>query len=78
MRFTEFAGSKYVKSNPEGSYKKIRKLLSEERTVLFIGLPFQCAALKKATEKSIKGHLYTVDLICHGTPSPKVWDSLFT
>lgn len=74
----KFAGSKYVKSNPEGTYKKIRKLLSEDRTVLFIGLPCQCAAVKKAIEKSSKGNLYTVDLICHGTPSPKALDSFFT
>lgn len=74
----KFAGSKYVKSNPEGSYKKIKKLLNEERTVLFIGLPCQCAAVKKATEKSTKGKLYTVDLICHGSPSPKVLNSFFS
>ena len=74
----KFVGSKYVKSNPEGIYKKIRKLLSEEKTVLFIGLPCQCTAVKKATEKSNKGSLYTVDLICHGTPSQKVLDSFFT
>lgn len=66
-----FAGSKYVKSNPAGVYKEIRKYLNSDRMVLFIGLPCQCAAVKKATAQSKKGQLYTVDLICHGTPSPK-------
>lgn len=73
----KFAGSKYVKSNSEGCYKKIRKLLSDGRTVLFIGLPCQCAAVNKTTEKSNRGKLYTVDLICHGTPSLKALDSFF-
>lgn len=63
----EFAGSKYVKSNPIGIYRKICDKLKTNK-VLFIGLPCQVAALKNF----IKDHsnLYTVDLICHGSPSP--------
>lgn len=63
-----FAGSKYVKSNPEGVYKKINKYLMDGKKVLFIGLPCQAAAIRLYN----KNHalLYTVDLICHGTPSP--------
>ncbi|MGN1167495.1 MAG: Coenzyme F420 hydrogenase/dehydrogenase, beta subunit C-terminal domain [Lachnospiraceae bacterium] len=72
-----FAGSKYVKSNPMGVYKKIKEQLNGEKTILFIGLPCQCAAVKKATEKVQKGKLYTVDLICHGTPSPKTLNAFF-
>ena len=41
-----FAGSKYVKSNPEGIYKKIAQKLKEGNKVMFIGLPCQVAALK--------------------------------
>ena len=63
-----FAGSKYVKSNPEGVYEKIKKYLVNGKKVLFIGLPCQASAIRLYT----KDHalLYTVDLICHGTPSP--------
>lgn len=64
-----FAGSKYVKSNPTGIYKKIQERLKTDK-VLFIGLPCQIAALKNFVKK--QDNLYTVDLICHGTPSPKV------
>ena len=71
----DFAGSKYVKSNPTGVYKGIRKYLNNGRTVLFIGLPCQCAAVKKATVQITKGQLYTVDLICHGTPSSKILET---
>ena len=73
----KFAGSKYVKSNPTGGYKIIKAQLNEDKTVLFIGLPCQCAAVKKTTEKVKKGTLYTVDLICHGTPSPEILNSFF-
>lgn len=64
------SGSKYVKSSPKGIYKKIRKLISEGKKVLFVGLPCQCAALHNYIGKSEL--LYMVDLICHGTPSPKL------
>ena len=63
-----FAGSKYVKSNPEGIYKKIQERLKTDK-VLFVGLPCQVAALKCYI--SHHENLYTVDLICHGTPSIK-------
>lgn len=64
------SGSKYVKSNPSGIYKSIKKKLLENEKVLFIGLPCQVSALRNFT-KTINGEkLYTIDLICHGTPSP--------
>ncbi len=66
---SKFSGSKYIKSNPHGVYEKLKGLLDGGKKVLFIGLPCQVAALKKY----VKDHhlLYTVDLICHGTPSPQ-------
>lgn len=62
----EFSGSKYVKSNPEGIYKKIQTQLKKDK-VIFIGLPCQVAAVKNYIKK--QDNLYTIDLICHGTPS---------
>ncbi len=67
-----FKGSKYVKSNPEGIYKKIKLYLKENKKVLFIGLPCQVAAVKNFVGKISDQNLYTVDLICHGTPSIKL------
>ena len=64
-----FAGSKYVKSNPAGIYRIIKERLKTDR-VLFIGLPCQVAGLKNYIGEN--NNLYTIDLICHGTPSPKV------
>lgn len=67
-----FCGSKYVKSNPSGVYKEIKELLNNGVKVLFVGLPCQVDAIKQFVGKKLWTNLYTVDLICHGTPSPKL------
>ena len=70
----KFIGSKYVKSNPIGIYKEIKSRLKREEKVLFIGLPCQVAALRNFISADLSDKIYTIDLICHGTPSPKVLD----
>lgn len=70
----KFIGSKYVKSNPIGIYKEIKSRLKREEKVLFIGLPCQVAALRNFISTDLSDKLYTIDLICHGTPSPEVLD----
>lgn len=69
----KFTGSKYVKSNPQGVYSKIASILRSGKKVLFLGLPCQVSALKKYIGNS--DNLLTVDLICHGSPSPKLLDT---
>lgn len=64
-------GSKYVKTNPQGVFKSVRDALRAGREVLFVGLPCQVAAMRNYTGK-FSERLYTVDLICHGTPSPEL------
>lgn len=71
-RARKFAGSKYVKSNPIGVYKKIRSLLYRNEKVLFLGLPCQVAGLKNYLNSKEHNNLYTIDLICHGSPSPQI------
>lgn len=73
----QFTGSKYVKSNPTGVYKRIKKDITEGNRVLFIGLPCQVSAVKELVGEGGSGSLYTVDLICHGTPSPKLLENYF-
>ena len=68
-------GSKYVKSNPVGSYKQVTALLKSGEKVLFIGLPCQISAIRNFVPASLRTRLYCVDLICHGSPSPRVLDS---
>ena len=66
-----FAGSKYVKVSTRDIYKSIKTKLVENEKVLFFGVPCQVAGLKLYLQKEYP-NLYTVDLICHGTPSEKV------
>lgn len=65
-------GSKYVQSHIRESYKQARTFLKENREVLFSGTPCQIAGLKRFLCKEYN-NLKTVDVVCHGVPSPKVW-----
>lgn len=68
-----FTGSKYVKSNPKGIYGQIKRDLKNGYKVLFVGLPCQVAAVAQFCENAF--NLFTIDLICHGTPSPKLLEN---
>lgn len=65
-------GSKYVQSDMENIYLEIYKELLKGEKVLFSGTPCQVAALKKFIRKEYS-NLVTVDLICHGVPSRKMF-----
>lgn len=64
----QFAGSKYVKSDAQKAYAIIGQLLGEGKKVLFVGLPCQSAGVLNYFRND--ENLFTIDLICHGTPSP--------
>ena len=68
----KFRGSKYVQSKPGLIYKEIRKLLIANNEVFFIGTPCQVAGLRSFLGKDY-ANLFTVDLVCHGVPSPKLF-----
>lgn len=67
-----FMGSKYVQSRMGGTYIKVRDFLKQGRLVLFSGTTCQVYGLKSYLGKPYQ-NLITIDLICHGVPSPKVW-----
>lgn len=64
-------GSKYVQSDIGTSYLDVKKLLENGNFVLFSGTPCQVAGLKSFLRKDYE-NLLTVDILCHGVPSPKV------
>lgn len=66
-------GSKYVQSDLYASYEDVRYWLQEGRKVLFTGTPCQVAGLHKYLDKAYDG-LVTVDMLCHGAPSPGLWE----
>lgn len=67
-----FRGSKYVQSRMGDCFSKAKSFLDQGKKVLFSGTPCQIAGLKRFLRKEYN-NLLTVDFICHGVPSPKVW-----
>lgn len=65
-------GSKYVQSDIENTYKEAQDILKTGRIVFFTGTACQIAGLKQFLGKDYD-NLYTADVLCHGTPSPKLW-----
>lgn len=65
-------GSKYSQSSIGKSFKEIKDLLESNKEVLFSGCPCQVAGLKSFLGKEYD-NLKTIDLVCHGIPSPKAY-----
>ena len=70
-------GSKYIQSSIDDSYKDAQMWLKKGRKVLFSGTPCQIAGLKAFLREDYE-NLITVDIICHGVPSPGVFKKYFT
>ena len=66
--------SKYVQSDLNNVFNDVNKDLNDNKKVIFSGTPCQIAALKAYLKKDYL-NLITIDIICHGTPSPKIWDN---
>lgn len=66
----KMCGSKYVQSRAYDTYPEIEKYLLMERKVLFTGTGCQVAALKGYLGKEYN-ELLTIDILCHGVPSPE-------
>lgn len=65
-------GSKYAQSRIKETYKEVQTYLKSGRIVLYSGVSCQIAGLKNFLGKEYD-NLYTIDVLCHGVPSPKVW-----
>lgn len=70
--FEKMRGSKYLQAKINGIYKQVKEDLQNNKTVLFSGTPCQVAALYRFLDKDYE-KLYTVDVVCHGVPSNKVY-----
>lgn len=64
--------SKYLQSSMEGQYKEVKTLLNSGEQVLYCGTPCQIQALHKYLKKEYE-NLTTIDFICRGVNSPKVF-----
>ena len=65
--------SKYVQSDTRKTFRSAKEDLENGKLVLFSGTPCQIAGLKSFLQKDYE-NLITVDLVCHGVPSPLVFE----
>ena len=66
-------GSKYLQSSTESTYSHARAALDAGQQVLYSGTPCQIAGLYGFLGQD-DDRLITVDLVCHGVPSPMVFE----
>lgn len=71
----EFRQSKYVQSDVNDCFRYVKADLKNGLTVLFSGTACQIAGLKSYLKLSRVDaqNLFTIDIICHGVPSPGFW-----
>lgn len=65
-------GSKYLQSRIEKTFIEVKNLLENDKIVLYSGTACQIAGLKAYLGREYS-NLYTIDILCHGVPSPKLW-----
>ncbi len=61
-------GSKYVQSSITQCMTEVKRLLKDNKRVLFTGTACQVEAIKRFTHNP--ENLFCVDILCHGVPSP--------
>ena len=66
-------GSKYVQSDTKYTFRAVKNVLTTGKPVLYTGSPCQIAGLKSYLGKEWE-NLLTIDLICHGVSSRRVFE----
>lgn len=66
--------SKYVQSDLRDVLTLAKKDIKDGKYVIFSGTPCQVAGLRNVIDRN-NDKLFTIDLICHGVPSQKFFDS---
>lgn len=66
-------GSKYVQSDLGDIFSQVKNDLDNNKLVLFTGTPCQIAGLRSYLGNRCDG-LICLDLICHGVPSPMIYN----
>lgn len=64
--------SKYVQSNTKNTYVEAKEMLEKGLYVLYSGTPCQIAGLNSYLKRKYD-NLITIDIVCHGVPSPKIF-----
>ena len=67
--------TKYAQSDQGTSYRDVKDILKRGERVLYVGCPCQIAGLRSYLGKMPTDKLITVDLICHGGSSAKLFQA---
>lgn len=70
-------GSKYIQSEIGLTFQQAKTYLDKGVVVLFSGTPCEIEGLKTYLQKDYR-NLFCVDVVCHGVPSPKLWEKYVT
>jgi len=70
---SEFRGSKYAQSDLKNIFREVKASLESDIFTLFVGNPCQVFGLKRYLKKDYD-KLITCDIVCHGVPSPKLFN----
>lgn len=65
--------SKYLQSDLGDTFKEIKELLDSGKPCLFSGTGCQVQGLREFLRKDYH-NLFTVDIVCHGVASPKIFE----
>lgn len=71
--FEPMRGSKYVQASTELTCREALRDLKEGKWVLYTGTPCQIAGLYGFLGKQVFERLITIEVVCHGAPSWKVF-----
>lgn len=67
-------GSKYVQSYMGDTFFQVRQDLLDGKYVLFVGTPCQTSGLKSYLKNIDNSRFFICDIVCHGVPSPLLWE----
>lgn len=72
----QMRGSKYVQGDIIKVYKIIQKQIKDGENILFSGTPCQVdAVIEYLKNRHVPmDNFYSVDIVCHGVPSPRFWE----
>lgn len=73
----QLRGSKYLHSQINHVFSDIREHLKNNRLVYFVGTPCQVGGLRLFLKRDYP-NLLTSDLVCHGTPSQKIFNKVIS
>lgn len=75
-----FKGSKYVQSDVKNTFVECADFLKSGRAVLYSGTACQVHGLLSFLNNSkiSTDNLITCDIVCHGVPSPGIWNDYIT